>query len=115
MKKIIVFLITLTLLGCANAGRSSNNEIRVEGMYIYFADAAVLFRCDNGQRIFVRGGEANIELERAYAEARSDFGEKVYVDLGGYYKQVDKMDGMGKELVFFVDTIYEVDGEKKCF
>lgn len=115
VKKIIVFLISMSVLGCSNSRSLSKvSETRIQGMYMYMADAALLYRCDNGERVFIRGGEANIQLEREYAEERSDYGARVYADLGGSFRMVEKMDGEGLEEAFFVSHIYEIDGEKNC-
>ena len=115
MKKIIVFFTVFLILGCSMDKSLRKGEIKLQGMYVYFADAAILFQCGSGEKIFVRGGEANIDLERRYLAARKGPGDKVYVEIGGYYSMEERMDGVGKEKVFLVTEVYNVDSERECF
>ena len=115
MKKIIVFFVLFSLLGCSLNGNLRKGQTKLTGMYMYYADAAILFLCDSGERVFVRGGEGNIELERRYLSARKEVGDRVYVEIGGYYEMAEKMDGEGREKVFKVTDVYEVDSERECF
>lgn len=115
MKKIIVFSMLVFLVGCSFNENLREDRTKLTGMYMYYADAAVLFSCDNGEKIFIRGGEGNIELERRYLSARKEVMDKVYVEIGGHYEMTPKMDGEGLERVFLVTDVYEVDPERECF
>ena len=114
MKKIIVFSIFLLILGCSSSNTRKGEDV-VRGMFIYFADAAILFQCDSGERVFIRGGEGYLELERTYLEARKEPGDKVYTEIAGRYEMAPKMDGEGLEKVFVVSEVITVDNEKECF
>lgn len=114
MKKNIVFFIFVFLMGCSSSNLRGNKEV-VRGMYVYFADSAILFKCNTGERIFIGGGDGNIALERRYLDARKEVGDKVYVELRGRYEMAPKMDGEGLEKVFFVSEVISVDNEKECF
>ena len=115
MKKIIVFLTLFLILGCSMDKGLRRDEVKLQGMYVYFADAAILFKCGSGEKVFVRGGTANIELERRYLAARKNPMDRVYVEIGGYYSMEEKMDGEGLEKVFHVTSVYIVDCERGCF
>jgi len=115
MKKIIVFLMAFLVLGCSYNENLRKNKTKLAGMYVYYADSAILFLCDSGERVFIRGGEGNIELERRYLSARKEVGDKVYVEIAGSYEMAEKMDGEGREKVFLVTDIYSVDNERECF
>ncbi len=115
MKKIIVFSMLIFLFGCSFNENLREDRTKLSGMYVYYADAAILFLCDNDEKVFVRGGEGNIELERRYLDARKKVMDKVYVEIGGYYEMAPKMDGEGLERVFLVTDVYEVDPERECF
>ena len=91
------------------------DEVKLQGLYVYFADAAIRFKCGSGEKVFVRGGAANIELERRYLAARKNPMDRVYVEIGGYYSMEEKMDGEGLEKVFHVTDVYKVDGQWDCF
>ena len=114
MKKNILFFIFVFLIGCSSANLRGNKEV-LRGMYVYFADSAILFKCTTGERIFIPGGEGNMDLERRYLNARKEVGDKIYVELQGRYEMTPKMDGEGLEKVFLVSEVISVDSEKECF
>ncbi len=115
VKKIIVFFVLVLITGCSFNGNLRKDQTKLTGMYVYYADAAILFLCDSEEKVFVRGGEGNIELERRYLSARKEPMDKVYVEIGGHYEMAEKMDGEGLEEVFLVTDVYEVDPERECF
>lgn len=113
MKKIFIILLLLFTACTMNENVRKDNVIDVQGMYLYYRGNSELIRCDNNQRIFIKGGKAWKDLEKQYNQLNLEEGEKVYVEVKGKYELIE-VGAYGSALVFFVDEVYVIDENKQC-
>jgi copper homeostasis protein (lipoprotein) len=58
-------------------------SVKLEGMYIYMADAGILTECVTGMRFSVLPKGDNVALQRAYLEARQEPGQPIKAEIEG--------------------------------
>lgn len=86
----------------------------LEGMFRYFADAALFRDCRTGKSFPVAMEGAYIELERAYLNSGIEGGSEVMVHLRGRYLERPAMEGNHNEVKLIVDKLEKLDLENSC-
>ncbi len=114
MRKFIFFSILTFILVSCRSSIVDNHKI-LNGTYSYYADSGIFFECETGKKFFIFGGMGNPHLERTYLSKISSPGEKVYVELNGYFKMVPKIDDEGLIQGLFVENLIKMELNKKCF
>jgi uncharacterized lipoprotein YbaY/heat shock protein HslJ len=87
---------------------------RLEGTFVYFADAGLFTECRTGLRYPVAQEEDNAALERAYLAARPAPGTPVAVTLEGRVELRPKMEGEGFQEMLIVERFDRVRPGKPC-
>jgi copper homeostasis protein (lipoprotein) len=89
-------------------------RLRVRGMYLHFADAALLRECVTGQRFAVPARGDNLALEQAYLAKRREPGEELLVNAEVRMITQPRMDGPGTEPAVVVERFLGVWPGETC-
>jgi copper homeostasis protein (lipoprotein) len=118
-------LISFSLASCLQPGHAESADpapsvnrmssgIELEGMFRYFADAAVFRDCRTNQTFPVAMEGEYLELERAYLNSGIMAGDEVYTALTGRYLERPAMDGNHNIVKLIVNKLNKIDTEKSC-
>jgi copper homeostasis protein (lipoprotein) len=96
------------------AAPSKATGIRMEGEFVYLADAGLFTDCRTGARYPVAMEKDNAALERAYAAARTTPGAPVLVVLEGRFERRPRMEGDGTQETLIVEKFIETRPGGTC-
>ncbi len=117
-----VILVLLLVLGfaCSDNGEHKQNKKdadtinQIEGLFVYWADAAIITNCINGEKLPVAMEKDYIYLEKAYLEKRKSEGQVLLVRFEGHEAQRPAIEGDNTERVVIVDKFIEVMSDTIC-
>lgn len=88
--------------------------MELEGMFLYFADAALFRDCRSNKTFPVSMEGAYIEVERAYLESGVEGGTEVLVRLNGRFLERPPMEGEHDVVKLVVDSFHELVPGEEC-
>ncbi len=95
----------------ADASRSAQT---MQGLYSYYADAALFRDCESGYVYPVTFEGDHATLERAYLAARRSAGAEVLATIEGKLVQRPRMEGEGLETVLLVAAFVAIHPDQSC-
>jgi len=104
---------SVTLVHEPASGDSVPGPMRLQGMYMYYADAGRFVESRTGRDLRVVQEADNAALERAYLE-NADPPNTILARVDGRLETRPRIDGAGKEPVLVVDRFREVDPDATC-
>jgi len=87
---------------------------RINGQYVYYADAGRFRPCRTGIDLRVAQEESNAALERAYLEARPGPQARAMAVVDGRVEQRPRIDSPGREEVLIVERVVRIDPNASC-
>jgi copper homeostasis protein (lipoprotein) len=88
--------------------------MELQGMFQYFADAALFRDCSTGKRFPVEMSGEYIELERAYLNSGIEPGSELKVSLRGRYLEREPMEGNTNIIKLIVDVFNQISDDQDC-
>lgn len=92
-----------------------SGDVRLSGMYLYMADAAILDECRSRTRYPVAIEGAHIDLERAYLAERSEPGAPLLARFTGAIEMRPRMEGGGERPFVTVSAFGSVSPGETCY
>ncbi len=118
---IFAALLLVVLVACNDTANTTEETPKVvnasaklyAGEFIYGADAAALKDCKSNKQYPVTGGEAYLNLERAYLDSDHDAFEPEWVQVEGHLEEQVGSNG-AKELFLVVDNFIGLEEGRQC-
>ena len=100
--------------GVQESSKDKAKSFRINGMFVYMADAGLFTDCRTGERFPVAQKGDNAALERAYLSTRKEPAEPLYVTIEGHFSLEPKMEGDGKQMAIIVDKFLSISADGEC-
>jgi copper homeostasis protein (lipoprotein) len=94
--------------------KANTNSDEVQGLFIYWADAAIITDCLTGEKIPIAMEEDYISLEKAYLEKRKISGQQLLVKFKGRTASRPAMEGDKLIKVFIVEKFIQILPDTVC-
>jgi uncharacterized lipoprotein NlpE involved in copper resistance len=119
---LISILLFTAIVGMVCKGKDTRNSSQknqtssnqVEGLFVYWADAAILAECSSGEKLPVAMEKDYISLEKAYLDKRKEVAKPLLVRFEGHKAKRPAMEGDNLEVVFIVDNFLEILPDTIC-
>jgi hypothetical protein len=116
MKKILsgilLFGVTVVMSSCNEHG--DYDIVRFNGEYRYYKGIAEFFDCKSRVKYYVAEAGIDSDLEEAYLALGMDEKDDVYIQLKGYLKEEQMMEGIHPSTVFVPVKLLKVDKTRGC-
>ena len=110
-----VLTITMLSLLLASCGEHDDYDIsRFTGEYRYYAGVAEFFDCKSRVKYYVAKAGINTDLQETYSELGLEEKDDVYIQLKGYLKEEEMMEGINPSIVFVPVELLKVDKIRGC-
>jgi uncharacterized lipoprotein NlpE involved in copper resistance len=114
MKKKLVAL-SLILFLLTSCGEHSGQEIsKFTGEYRYYAGIAEFFDCKSGVKYYIAKVGVGSELQEAYLKLDVKEKDDVYLQIKGYLKEEQQMEGIDPATVFVPVKLLSFDKNRGC-
>lgn len=116
MKKILLgtffTFIAVTLSSCGEHG--DYDVIRYSGEYRYYKGIAEFFDCKSRVKYYVAKAGIDTDLQETYLKLGMEEKDDVYIQLKGYLKEEEMMEGINPSTVFVPVELLKVDKTRGC-
>lgn len=116
MKKILLgalFAVSTIFLSSCNE-HGDYDITRFTGEYRYYRGIAEFFDCKSRVKYYVAESGIDSDLENAYLKLGLDEKDDVYIQLKGYLKEEEMMEGINPSTVFVPVKILKIDKTRGC-
>ncbi len=114
MIRKVLAITTLSLL-LASCGEHDDYDIsRFTGEYRYHAGIAEFFDCKSRIKYYVAKSGIDTDLQETYSKLGLEEKDDVYIQLTGYLKEEEMMEGINPSTVFVPVELLKVDKSRGC-
>lgn len=113
LKKVLaITVLSLLLTSC---GEHDDYDItRFSGEYRYYSGIAEFFDCKSRVKYYVAKAGIDTNLQETYSKLGLEEKDDVYIQLTGYLKEEEMMEGINPSTVFVPVELLKVDKSRGC-
>ena len=111
IRNFVICLLTLCLAACEHSGYEIS---KFNGDYRYYAGIAEFFDCDTGVKYYVADAGIHTELQDIYTSLDVKEKEDIYMQVEGYTREEQQMEGIDPILVFVPVKLLSHDADRGC-
>lgn len=110
--KFILLILALQLTACSPSYDYDISKYR--GNFRYYAEIAEFFDCKTQQKHYLGSEGVLDELIEAYQKLNLKEKDDVYIQVEGFYREEEQMEGIDPVDVFVPTKIIELDTTRSC-
>ena len=111
MKTIFKLLIPILIVSCEH---SDYDITKFTGDYRYYAGIAEFFDCDSQMKYYLANTGISDELEALHSTLDIEEKDDVYIEVDGYFKEEQQIDGIDPVMVFVPVKLLKHDISRGC-
>ena len=110
-KTLLKFLLPFLLVSCEH---SDYDVTKFTGDYRYYGGVAEFFDCQQQKKYYLADAGISTELEELHTSLDINENDDIYIEVKGYYKEEQLMEGIDPTMVFVPVGLLNHDINRGC-